>query len=158
MDCLKNLTACMGCTRKHAKCSWREVRDNELRSGTYSHPPSTGMMSSMHSESDEGESVPGSGTGLHAERASTGSPVGMLSPQRGSLPAQVQVGPSPGPGPHFAEHRVAASRVSPPREREASRGVEAQLQEAAKSGLAHASSRLGAPETSKPPEYQAMVA
>ncbi|WEW54765.1 hypothetical protein PRK78_000190 [Emydomyces testavorans] len=31
MDCLKNLTACMGCTKKHAKCSWKEVRLEELR-------------------------------------------------------------------------------------------------------------------------------
>ncbi|KAF2653061.1 hypothetical protein K491DRAFT_555055, partial [Lophiostoma macrostomum CBS 122681] len=34
MDCLKNLTACMGCTKKHAKCSWREVRESEVR-GTF---------------------------------------------------------------------------------------------------------------------------
>ena len=31
MDCLKNLTACMGCTKKHAKCSWKDVVDEELR-------------------------------------------------------------------------------------------------------------------------------
>jgi len=30
MDCIKNLTACAGCTKKHAKCSWRDVRENEL--------------------------------------------------------------------------------------------------------------------------------
>ena len=30
MDCLKNLTACMGCTKKHAKCSWKDVRPEEL--------------------------------------------------------------------------------------------------------------------------------
>ena len=30
MDCLKNLTACMGCTRKHAKCSWKDVKMEEL--------------------------------------------------------------------------------------------------------------------------------
>lgn len=30
MDCLKNLTACQGCTRKHAKCSWKDVSDQEL--------------------------------------------------------------------------------------------------------------------------------
>ena len=30
MDCLKNLTACMGCTKKHAKCSWKDVRQEEL--------------------------------------------------------------------------------------------------------------------------------
>ena len=31
MDCLKNLTACMGCTKKHAKCSWRDVEEQELK-------------------------------------------------------------------------------------------------------------------------------
>ena len=30
MDCIKNLTACAGCTKKHAKCSWRDVREIEL--------------------------------------------------------------------------------------------------------------------------------
>lgn len=30
MDCLKNLTACLGCTKKHAKCSWKDVRPEEL--------------------------------------------------------------------------------------------------------------------------------
>jgi len=30
VDCSKNLTACLGCTRKHAKCSWRDVADQEL--------------------------------------------------------------------------------------------------------------------------------
>ena len=30
MDCLKNLTACMGCTKKHAKCSWKDVKNEEI--------------------------------------------------------------------------------------------------------------------------------
>jgi len=30
MDCLKNLTACVGCTKKHAKCSWRDVKEEEV--------------------------------------------------------------------------------------------------------------------------------
>ena len=30
MDCLKNLTACMGCTKKHAKCSWKDVKQDEM--------------------------------------------------------------------------------------------------------------------------------
>lgn len=30
MECLKNLSACIGCTKKHAKCSWRQVRDGEM--------------------------------------------------------------------------------------------------------------------------------
>lgn len=29
MDCLKNLTACVGCTKKHAKCSWKDVKTHE---------------------------------------------------------------------------------------------------------------------------------
>jgi hypothetical protein len=33
MDCIKNLTACLGCTKKHAKCGWRDVHPDEL-SGT----------------------------------------------------------------------------------------------------------------------------
>ena len=35
MDCLKNLTACQGCTKKHAKCSWKDVTDQELRDHPY---------------------------------------------------------------------------------------------------------------------------
>lgn len=31
MDCLKNLTACIGCTKKHAKCSWKDVEAQELK-------------------------------------------------------------------------------------------------------------------------------
>jgi hypothetical protein len=158
MDCLKNLTACMGCTKKHAKCSWREVRENEIRGGTYSHPPSTGIMSGMHSESDEGEMVSGSGNSIH-DRASTGSP--MLSPPRGALTPS-RLGPSPAPQlQHLPpELRIPSSHNSPPpHEREPSHGVEAQLQEAAKSGLAHASTRLGGPpDSSKATEYHAMVA
>lgn len=150
MDCLKNLTACMGCTKKHAKCSWREVREHELQSGGYSHPPSTGIMSGMHSESDEGETGPSNGS-AHADRANTDSPAGMLSPQRRA---------TPGHPPHMhGEHRLPPPRTSPPLHEGGSHDVGAQLQEAAKSSLAHASSRIGGPpETSKPPEYQAMVA
>jgi hypothetical protein len=33
MDCIKNLTACMGCTRKHARCCWKDVKPEELQPG-----------------------------------------------------------------------------------------------------------------------------
>lgn len=39
MDCLKNLTACMGCTKKHAKCSWKDVKEEELRETRPERPP-----------------------------------------------------------------------------------------------------------------------
>ncbi|KZF19690.1 hypothetical protein L228DRAFT_271009 [Xylona heveae TC161] len=36
MDCLKNLTACIGCTKKHAKCCWKDVKEGELNGDTTS--------------------------------------------------------------------------------------------------------------------------
>lgn len=30
MDCTKYLTACNGCTKKHAKCTWRDITDDEI--------------------------------------------------------------------------------------------------------------------------------
>ncbi|OQE24714.1 hypothetical protein PENSTE_c007G08614 [Penicillium steckii] len=38
MDCLKNLTACVGCTKKHAKCSWRDVKEDEIRASNWLRP------------------------------------------------------------------------------------------------------------------------
>ncbi|KAF2683733.1 hypothetical protein K458DRAFT_389658 [Lentithecium fluviatile CBS 122367] len=157
MDCLKNLTACMGCTKKHAKCSWKEVRESELRGGSIAHPP-RGVSSGMHSESDEADMVL-----PHADRASTGSPPGMRSPHhQGVAPAHIT--PAPQTQQVFQQEplRIPGARNSPPfidRDRDRPAGVEAQLQEAAKSGLAHANARIGGPhEGSKPPEYQTLVA
>ena len=31
-QCVKHLTACAGCTRKHAKCSWRSITEDEVAS------------------------------------------------------------------------------------------------------------------------------
>lgn len=53
MDCRKNLTACMGCTKKHAKCSWKEVLEDELRENPYNPSPSmdeTGVEDSSERE------------------------------------------------------------------------------------------------------------
>lgn len=153
MDCLKNLTACMGCTRKHAKCSWKEVREGELRGGfTY---PTNSNGQSETSEHDSGD------------RASTGSPIAMLSPiHHGLTPSHVSPGASQQTAqlhalhhqqpehhqhhpPHFdLQHdaRIPTSRDSPERDRERERNVETQLQEAAKSSLAHANAGLGGSE------------
>ncbi|KAH7389836.1 hypothetical protein BKA66DRAFT_414453 [Pyrenochaeta sp. MPI-SDFR-AT-0127] len=162
MDCLKNLTACMGCTKKHAKCSWKEVREGELRGG-FSYPP--GTSSNVHSETSDHES---------GDRASTASPAAMLSPPRHGLTPSLLT-PNNGqhtPLPHHQMHdrleipapssyhelphdaRITPTRNSPPeRDRERERNVEAQLQEAAKSSLAHANARLGGSE-GKNTEYQ----
>ncbi|KAI9675634.1 MAG: hypothetical protein M1817_001001 [Caeruleum heppii] len=47
MSCYKNLTACMGCTRKHAKCSWRDVRAWEVEDGAHR------ASEEKHGEADE---------------------------------------------------------------------------------------------------------
>lgn len=162
MDCLKNLTACMGCTKKHAKCSWKEVREGELR-GSFSYPP--GTNSNVHSETSDHDS---------GDRASTASPAAMLSPPRHGLTPSLLT-PNNGqhtPLPHHQMHerleipaqpsyhdmshdaRIAQARNSPPdRDRERERNVEAQLQEAAKSSLAHANARLTGSD-GKTNEYQ----
>ena len=31
MDCLKNLSSCAGCTKKHARCHWKDVRREEAQ-------------------------------------------------------------------------------------------------------------------------------
>ncbi|KAH4073951.1 hypothetical protein HBH98_070460 [Parastagonospora nodorum] len=172
MDCLKNLTACMGCTKKHAKCSWKDVREGELRGG-FAHPPASN--SNVHSETSDHDS---------GDRASTASP--MLTPPHHSAhtpqnvmhqPAQHQAEPpshrphatneqppqhhSPYDLPHNA--RIPPSRNSPPeRDRARESNVETQLQEAAKSSVVHSNgngnTRLGGSESSNSEFHQPMVA
>lgn len=174
MDCLKNLTACMGCTKKHAKCSWKEVREGELRVG-YAHP--VGTNNNALSETSDLESD---------NRASTASPPAMLSPppRHALTPSHVNGGHAPHGASHHSPHLQSEqaptevrrshgsaeihlqqppqhevhsiARTFPPRsstpEREFARGggedVKAQLQEAAKSNLVLGTvgARLGAPE------------
>jgi hypothetical protein len=190
MDCLKNLTACMGCTKKHAKCSWKEVREGELH-GTFAHP--TGTNSNMHTDTSDPESH---------DRASTASPPSMLSPHHGYAsshvassngqstpqpPATAHAAPPPPPASQPQQHqshqqqhqmphqhrphpqqppqysqphdsRAPSGRNSPlERDRERERHVEAQLQEAAKSGLAQHATVKPEPVT-KGHEYQTAIA
>ncbi|KAM5444939.1 hypothetical protein MferCBS31731_000395 [Microsporum ferrugineum] len=60
MHCLKNLTACMGCTKKHAKCSWRDVKAEELhqeRAGSQE-TGSAGREKDRDASEDASASVP----------------------------------------------------------------------------------------------------
>ncbi|ODH53247.1 hypothetical protein GX48_00443 [Paracoccidioides brasiliensis] len=68
MDCHKNLTACMGCTKKHAKCSWKDVKLEELRN-TYPRNSNRSVGSGgsaregpMVTETDADRSLGGTGT------------------------------------------------------------------------------------------------
>ena len=58
MDCLKNLTACMGCTKKHAKCSWKDVREEELRDGRLIQIPASPTNGHSGVDVDLTESAP----------------------------------------------------------------------------------------------------
>lgn len=51
MDCVKNLTSCGGCTRKHARCHWRDVTREELANLDMS-------MDGSYNMGDDGEGYP----------------------------------------------------------------------------------------------------
>lgn len=69
MDCLKNLSSCAGCTKKHARCHWKDVRREEVQGldgfeeaemnqrnfvqDDIDNPPHDGNASSRHSDDDE---------------------------------------------------------------------------------------------------------
>ncbi|OJJ45651.1 hypothetical protein ASPZODRAFT_118698 [Penicilliopsis zonata CBS 506.65] len=65
MDCLKNLTACMGCTKKHAKCSWKDVKEDELHEF---------RTASLGRERDDTSTTGGGGGGAVA--SASGAPSG----------------------------------------------------------------------------------
>lgn len=52
MDCVKNLTSCAGCTKKHARCHWREVTRDEL--GALDHLMETAFAAGGHSPDNAG--------------------------------------------------------------------------------------------------------
>lgn len=84
MDCLKNLTACMGCTKKHAKCSWRDVKEDELRA-VWPQPLSRGR--------------------LEDERAPTLSHQGLVhSPPVIPTSAERHIPPEPSNNPRYWHH------------------------------------------------------
>lgn len=57
MDCVKNLTSCAGCTRKHARCHWRDVSREEL--GALDHLMESAYPTSAYSPTNENHHVNG---------------------------------------------------------------------------------------------------
>ena len=51
MDCVKNLTSCAGCTRKHARCHWRDVSREEL--GALDHLMESAYTASAYSPTND---------------------------------------------------------------------------------------------------------
>ena len=75
MDCLKNLTACMGCTKKHAKCSWKDVEEQELRD----HPfiPKTNMTEEGNDTGSDDGRESGNGTEVSRRKELVAEKVGV---------------------------------------------------------------------------------
>ncbi|KAL1982438.1 hypothetical protein VTN96DRAFT_1343 [Rasamsonia emersonii] len=118
MDCLKNLTACMGCTKKHAKCSWKDVKEEELRE----HPPA----SQRRQQPDD--NAPQDGSRSSAAAPSTSLPDGEREAERGGAAgvpssttssnggradstSSAPVSSEPQQGPHELPPRRAASEI-----------------------------------------------
>ncbi|MCJ1310353.1 hypothetical protein MMC25_004017 [Agyrium rufum] len=75
MDCLKNLTACQGCTRKHAKCSWKDVTEQELIDNPFvprAERTNVGPRSAGDGSGGGGEGLGGDGSNSPVEEAVRG--------------------------------------------------------------------------------------
>lgn len=153
MDCLKNLTACMGCTKKHAKCSWKEVREAEIRA-LPSGAGGLGLIAGSSAVGGSSETEPEEA----GEVASTGSP----PPLQQSLTAKEGAGGVRGSPGAFGAGLQSPSAREREREREREKGVEEQLQEAAVASMAQVrlEGAAGQRERGEVPraEYQALVA
>lgn len=57
MDCLKNLSSCAGCTKKHARCHWKDVRREEVR----------GLEGFEEAEMNERKHVPDETDNMHVD-------------------------------------------------------------------------------------------
>ncbi|PGG95080.1 hypothetical protein AJ79_10278 [Helicocarpus griseus UAMH5409] len=89
MDCHKNLTACMGCTKKHAKCSWKDVKLEELRDSYPRGRPTSPRDEPMNTETDASntdgdKSQRGTGTPNNAAAGGVGGPQGEPMPNNPS--------------------------------------------------------------------------
>ncbi|KOS22292.1 hypothetical protein ESCO_001573 [Escovopsis weberi] len=100
LQCIKHLTACQGCTKKHAKCSWKHVTEEEatrLRQelGVLG-PVQSGGEGKAATDSSEASSSRNSGIGRSSGSAPSLGPVNHLGPTLGPLPGP-PLGPPPGP-------------------------------------------------------------
>lgn len=68
IDCLKNLTACMGCTKKHAKCSWKDVEEQELKDHPFVPRVKTAEEIAAAERGSEGEGSISGGDSVRKER------------------------------------------------------------------------------------------
>ena len=98
MDCIKNLTACLGCTKKHAKCSWKDVSLDEL--------DSTAPITRERTEKDGDSAVPSSSEWDNMLKRAKTEP----SEQDRTSPASAAASAPPA-----EQHELASNKASTPR-------------------------------------------
>ena len=86
LQCVKHLTACQGCTKKHAKCSWKAITDEEAAKLKQDMGIDVGAGSEVDTEMQTPEP-----RSLEASRGPVTSP-------EGSRPASQSGGDTSGPG------------------------------------------------------------
>lgn len=101
MDCLKNLTACMGCTKKHAKCSWKDVKEEELRE----YPPPSRRDRTADSQHEAPPAAPASAPAAQDREREQERETGMSN----------STGPESAPSTRPASEPQQAPREPPPR-------------------------------------------
>jgi len=113
MDCLKNLTACMGCTKKHAKCSWKDVKEEELRQYP---PPSRAReraAESQHEAAPAPAPAPAAQDREREQERETGVSNGTgAEPAPGTRPASEPQQAPKEPQPRRAASEIQGSAVS----------------------------------------------
>lgn len=67
MDCLKNLSSCAGCTKKHARCHWKDVRREEVRGLEGFEEAEMNERKHVPDETDNTMHVDGYSSGRHSD-------------------------------------------------------------------------------------------
>jgi hypothetical protein len=110
MDCLKNLTACMGCTKKHAKCSWKDVKEEELQEQR-----SLNLVRDHIDDSQRDHAITATGGGFtmpdRDRDAERNGHVSSSNGVRADSTSSAPVPSDPHPGPRESAPRRAASEI-----------------------------------------------
>ncbi|KAJ5161747.1 hypothetical protein N7492_007139 [Penicillium capsulatum] len=112
MDCLKNLTACAGCTKKHAKCSWRDVKEEEIRA-VWPLPP-RGRLEDERERPPVSSRHPAQPASFVSPQRSRYAPRDLPAPQhsrRESAPGAPHIGPGSGGSTGFPARESSPRRA-----------------------------------------------
>lgn len=116
LQCIKHLTACQGCTKKHAKCSWKAVTNDEVTrikrdtAATASEPDADTEMDRDAMPPSHSTPTPSS---QHRHKTHTDLVLGPITSAEGARPASRGAGDVSGPA-AFGAHNILSSRYELP--------------------------------------------